>query len=416
MSCRRAVSFLIFTFSLTVAVQAQPQIFAYADPQGQSAESATQSAQEDELYDAANKDRDNGNYDRAIDGYGRVARMRGHRADAALYWRAYTLHKVARDQEAWQSIDELDRMYARSRWRQEARILRHELRSDSRANRNPDPNEVNDEIKLMALQSLMQADPEKGIAAAEKLLQGDSSDRVKERVLFILAQSKSEKAQQILLSTAKGTTNPELQAHAIKWLVIVGGARSSQTLQEIYTSALSNEVKKTVLRSLIINHDKDTLFKIAQQEKTPELKCEAIRQLGVLRAGAELSQLYKSSTDPDTKECLLKSMSIAGNQEALIEIAKSEADPSIRRHAIRNLGITEGQAATDALVAAYNSNADVETRREVIRALFIHHDAKDMVTLARKETNPELKKELVRNLSIMHSPEANDYMMELLSK
>ena len=415
MSYRRVLGFLIFTFSLTAAIQAQPQIFAYADPQGQTAESATQ---EDELYDTAMKDRDNGNYDKAIDGYGRVVRMRGRHADAALYWRAYALHKVARDLEALQSIDELDRAYSSSRWRREARILRHELRSDSRANpdSNPDPNEADDEIKLMALNSLMQADSEKGVEAAGKLMQGNSSERVKERVLFILAQSKSEKAQQILLSVAKGTTNPELQAQAIKWLAIAGGTRNSQTLQEIYAAALSNEIKRSVLRAFIINHDKDALFKIAQQEKTPELKCDAIRQLGVLRAGAELTQLYKSSNDPDTKECLLKSMSVAGNQEALIEIAKSEADPSVRRHAIRNLGITEGQAATDALVAAYNSNADVETRREVIRALFIHHDAKDMVALARKETNPELKKELVRNLSIMHSPEANDYMMELLSK
>ena len=415
MSCIRVLGFLIFTFSLTAAIQAQPQVFAYADPQGQSVESATQ---EDELYEAANKDRDNGNYDKAIDGYGRVARMRGRRADAALYWRAYTLHKVARDQEALQSIDELDRVYSRSRWRQEGRLLERELRrsSNTNSNTNVDPAEADDEIKLMAFHSLMQADPEKGVAAADKLMQGSSSDRVKERVLFILAQSKSEKAQQILLSTAKGTSNPELQAHAIKWLAIAGGTRNSQTLQEIYAAALSNDVKRSVLRSFIINHDKDALFKIAQQEKTPELKCEAIKQLGVLRADAELSQLYKSSNDPDTKECLLRSMSIAGNQDALIEIAKSETDPGVRRRAIRNLGITQGQAATDALVAAYNSNSDIETRREVIRALFIHHDAKDLVTLARKETNPELRKELVRNLSIMHSPEANEYMLELLNK
>ena len=128
MSCTRVLGFLLFTFSLTAAVQAQPQIFAYADPQGQSSESATQAAQEDELYDAARKELDNGNYDKAIDAYDRVARMRGRRADAALYWRAYAQHKMARDRDALQSLDELDRMYARSRWRQEARILEHELR------------------------------------------------------------------------------------------------------------------------------------------------------------------------------------------------------------------------------------------------------------------------------------------------
>jgi HEAT repeat protein len=413
MSCTQVLGFLLFTFSLTAAVQAQPQIFTYADPQGQSAESGRQ---EDELYEAATKDMDNGNYDKAIYGYDRVIRMHGRRADAALYWRAYALHKLSRNQEAQQSIDELNRTHSNSTWRREARLLEHELRrSGSKADVDP-AKEADDEIKILALNSLMQSDPEKGVAAAGKLLQGDSSDKVKERALFVLAQSKSDKAQEMLLSVAKGTSNPELQAHAIKWLAIAGGMRNSQTLQEIYASALSNDVKKQVLRSFIINRDKDALFKIAQQEKTPELKCDAIRQLGVLRAAAELSQLYKSSTDPETKECLLKSMSIAGNQEALIEIAKSEADPGIRRHAIRNLGITEGQAATDALVAAYNSNADVDTRREVIRALFVHRDAKDLVALARKETNPELRRELVRELSVMHSPEANEYMLELLNK
>jgi len=412
MSCTRVLGFLLFTFSLTAAVQAQPQIFAYADPQSQSSENTNS---EDELYNSAKKDLDNGDYDKAINAYDRVVRMRGRHADGALYWRAYALARAGRRNEARASLDELERIHGNSSWRNEARILRHELRD--RSDESSDPNvEADEEIKILAFNSLMQADPDKGVAAAENLLKGNSSLRVKERLVFVLAQSKSPKAQAIVLSVAKDNSNPELQAHAIKWLAVAGGARNSQTLQEIYAAALSNDVKKQVLRSFIINHDTDALFKIAQQEKTPELKCDAIRQLGVLRASAELAQLYKSATDPDTKECLLKSMSIAGNQEALIEIAKTEADPNVRRRAIRNLGITEGQAATDALVAAYNSNSDVETRREVIRALFVHRDAKDLVALARKETNPELRKELVRELSVMHSPEANEYMLELLNK
>ena len=72
--------------------------------------------------------------------------------------------------------------------------------------------------------------------------------------------------------------------------------------------------------------------------------------------------------------------------------------------------------AIGALVSIYNAHSDVETRKQVIRALFVHGAAKEMVDLARKETNPELRKELVRNLSIMNSREAADYMMELLNK
>jgi hypothetical protein len=36
--------------------------------------------------------------------------------------------------------------------------------------------------------------------------------------------------------------------------------------------------------------------------------------------------------------------------------------------------------------------------------------------LARKETNPELKKALIQKMSLMNSPEITEYMMEILNK
>jgi hypothetical protein len=52
----------------------------------------------------------------------------------------------------------------------------------------------------------------------------------------------------------------------------------------------------------------------------------------------------------------------------------------------------------------------------VINALFIANDAKGLVTLARKETDPTLKKSIVGRLSIMKSKDATDYLLELLNK
>ena len=107
---------------------------------------------------------------------------------------------------------------------------------------------------------------------------------------------------------------------------------------------------------------------------------------------------------------------VTSDSHNLIEIAKTETNPDIRSRAIRNVGIFGGDGAVPALTSIYNSNADVETKKQIIKALFVHGAAKDMVALARKETNPELKKELVRNLALMDSPDATDYMMEILNK
>lgn len=410
----RTILFTILFFSsgLLLGAQTQPLASSFLDPESAGSQTHTS---EDDLYASATNALNDGQIDQAIRDFMKVAKMRGRKVDAALYWQAYGLHKLARNTESLSIIDELKQSYPRSRWLRDAYALRAEIGgySSQPADSNADPD---DEMKLLALNSIMQADPEKGLAGAQKLLQGTASLKIKERALFILAESKSDKAQDVLLSVAKGTSQPELQTYAIKWLAVTGGNRNSQALREIYAASTSAEVKKIILRSFIYNHDKDGLLTIIRQEKDPALRREGIRQLGPLRATTELRQIYKEQTDAETKEAVLQAMGVAGDGEGLIEIAKTETNPEIRSRAIRSMGVFGGDAAIPALASIYASGVDLETRKHIIRALFVHRAAKEMVALARKETNPELKEELVRNLSLMHSPEATDYMMEILNK
>src|SRR5215831_511367 len=60
-----------------------------------------------------------------------------------------------------------------------------------------------DEIKMIALNSLMNADPDRGIPLLEGVLKGSSSTRVKDRAMAILVQTRSPQAQQILTDYAK---------------------------------------------------------------------------------------------------------------------------------------------------------------------------------------------------------------------
>jgi len=390
---------------LSPALQSAGPASAFFDPQ--SAQKAN--AHEDELYANANKALNDSDYDSAASGFDEVARIKGRRADGALYWKAYALKKNSHAAEALAAIAQLRKEYPQSSYLAQARVLELEIRPQS-------PETISDDdMKLYAVDGLMNSDPDKVFPILEKLLQGNASLKVKDRALFVLTQNKSEKAQQLLLSIAKGSTQPELQAHAIRWIA-VSGHRNGQALKEIYMASTSAEVKKQILRSFIISGDKEGLLAILKQESSPELKREGIRQLGPMGAGPELRQIYKETTDTALKETILQSMGVAGDAQSLIEVAKTETDPAVRAKAIRDVGIFGGSAALPALSDIYNSNADIATKKEVIRALFIHGDAKDMVALARKETNPELKKELVRNLSIMGSPEANEYMMEILNK
>ena len=84
--------------------------------------------------------------------------------------------------------------------------------------------------------------------------------------------------------------------------------------------------------------------------------------------------------------------------------------------AINQLGVMGRSKTGDGLIAMYRQDSDPAVKRSIINALFIQQNAPAIVDIARKESDPAMKKELVSRLSVMHSKEATDYLMELLSK
>jgi hypothetical protein len=52
----------------------------------------------------------------------------------------------------------------------------------------------------------------------------------------------------------------------------------------------------------------------------------------------------------------------------------------------------------------------------VIKSLFLQGNAKALIEIARQETDPELKQEAVKKLSLIGSKEATDYLMEILDQ
>src|SRR5262249_56861449 len=83
------------------------------------------------------------------------------------------------------------------------------------AGQAPRPEQEGDEdLKLMALNALLNTDQERAIPMLEKFLSGSSSPKLKERALFVLAQSGSPRARAILAQTAPGQGNPDRQRQA----------------------------------------------------------------------------------------------------------------------------------------------------------------------------------------------------------
>jgi HEAT repeat protein len=189
----------------------------------------------------------------------------------------------------------------------------------------------------------------------EQILSGSSSIKVKENALFVLSQSRSARAHEILGNVAKGGSNPDLQMKAIRYLGAMGG-----------------------------------------------------------RTTPRFSQLYQAEPSVEVKKQILQAMFVGGDADKLVDLAKSEKDPELRKSAIHNLGMMKRSGTSEALTGIYASDASLDVKKAVVNALFIQNNAAALVGLARAEKNPEMKKEIVSRLSVMKSKEATDYMLELL--
>ena len=276
--------------------------------------------------------------------------------------------------------------------------------------------EGDDDLKLMALNGLMGSNPDQALPMLEKLLAGSSPPHLRERALFVLAQSGSPKARDLLARTAKDGSNPESQRKAIEFLALFGGAESRQILESLYTSATDIEVKKAILHTYLITGDKARALAAAKGEKNPELRREAIHMLGAMGAQGEAWELYQSEGSAEARKAILQALFIGGAAEKVGELARTEKDPELRREAIRTLGFLGRERTGAVLAGLYGSESDVEAKKAVLQGLFVQGNAEALVEIARKEKDRELRKEAVAHLSHMNSKAGTDFMLEILSK
>jgi HEAT repeat protein len=370
---------------------------------------------EDQVYQIATRALDSGRWDEAVMQFQRVIAIGGSRADGAAYWTAWAQNKQGNAAAALEALTKLRQSFPNSKWITEGRALEVEIRQAAGQPVRPE-SVPDDELKLMALNSLMRADEQRAIPMVDKILRGTGSPRLKERALFVLAQNNTVPARQIVIDIAKGAGNPDLQAKAVTYLGALGGAETRQALPEIYKASTSVDVKRSILRAFMAAGDRARLLDVAKTETSADLRAEAVQQLGAMGAQEELSQLYQSEASPDVRKRIIQSMFTGHNEARLIQLLRSETEEDLKRSIVQNLGMMASPTSAEALTSVYASDKNDAVRRAVIDAFGQQRNSKVLIELAKRETDPAMKKRIVDRLSNMKSTEATDYFLELLSK
>ncbi|HEY7387354.1 MAG TPA: HEAT repeat domain-containing protein [Bryobacteraceae bacterium] len=249
---------------------------------------------DDRLYESGQRALDRSQWDAALNDFTQVVGHGGPRADGALYWKAYALNKLGRRDEAIAAIGDLRKSYAKSRWLDDANALEIEVKQAAGQPVSPD-SQPDEELKLLALNSLVRSDPQRAMPILENLLKGSQPPRLKERALFVLIQTNSPEGQQLLAQMARGNSNPDLQLKAIQYLGMAGNQQNSgQTLAEIYSATSDVEVKRAVINALFLQPmNIKYLVDLARKERDPEMKREIVQRLSMSHSKEALDYMME---------------------------------------------------------------------------------------------------------------------------
>lgn len=261
-----------------------------------------------------------------------------------------------------------------------------------------DVSDVSDDLKLAALEALIAAPADKALPLVSKVLEGNHSNEVKKRALFILSQIDEPEAQATLLRVAR--EDGELGAEAVRMIGIGGNDESLANLASIYESG-NSETRKAVLEAYMIAGDKQSVFNIAVTAEGRDFE----KALNMLTAMGALEELRELRGKTGASEALINAYAISGDFESLRELALDGSNAELQTQAIQAMGIVGGEQVDTTLVEIYRNASSEDVREAALHGMLISgHDA-GILELYRASEDPSEKKELLQMLVMTGSDE-----------
>jgi len=289
------------------------------------------------------------------------------------------------------------------------------------------------EMKMFALQALMESDPETAIPILENILTTRTPETamLRQQAVFLLARQEGDpRTTDLMLDIMQNDPDPEVQMHAAHWLARSSDPRATNALMTAARSGDTElqEAAVFALGQMPGPQASAALKEIASQPGVdPDVKAMAIHGLA-MQPSAEnaqyLEELFRTlpKEETDAREAALFALSQtpnAVNGDFLYSVASDPTeDPEIREMALfaaaRNGSLTPAR-----LGGIYKDAETQELKEQIMFALTQSEDpaAFDvLLEIARTETDPELKQNAVYWVGHSDDPRAKALMLEILEQ
>jgi hypothetical protein len=190
--------------------------------------------------------------------------------------------------------------------------------------------------RILALGWLIQTDAAKAIPMLHKLAVDEKNPGAARRAVFVLAQSRKPEALSTVVAVAQNGP-PFVRVAAVRGLGNFGGPEVSQELLRVYETA-DTMVKRQVVTSLGERSETPALVRIAMSEADSRLRASAILTIGRAGGREQLLSLY-TKVDRDSKRPVIVGLFTCRGEDELIRIADKEQDEQLRAEILSRLGM-----------------------------------------------------------------------------
>lgn len=343
--------------------------------------------------------------------------------DAALYWFAYALQKQDKKNEAATPLLRLIKDFPNSSWRREAEAMLVVLGRGDAIQQALDRS--NCEIKILALQSLFQANEDRAIDFVNDVLKSNSAEAcpgLKAAAVSLLGSHGGSRAIPLLLEIARSQSDLKLRLTAIKRLGEQKGDTVAEDLIRLYDADRTKEVRGQILRAFSEMHNARAgakLVEIARSGDDLALRQVAIRYLGEQEDGASLDELiriFDSDRTPEVRAQILRAFSEREEPRAqakLLDIARKGETPELRIEAIRRIG-DRGRGSYEDLLQLYSSETNQQIKQSLIRAYSEINDPRaraKLYEIARAAESMDLRVYAIRKLGEKNDEQTVDQLI-----
>ena len=348
--------------------------------------------------------------------------------DAALYWYGYALQKQQRKEEAAEPLLLLIRRFPNSSWRREADALLVVLGREAEVKEALEKD--NCEIKILALQSLFQADEERAIQIVTDSLKANPGqcEGFQAAAISILGRRGSgARAVPILLTIARNNADLKLRVTAIRLLGDQHTEQVTDELIKLYDADRNRDIRAQIVRALAesgLPRGNAKVLEIARTDEDQGIRELAIRSIGSMKDPAaldELMRIYDSTQTMQIRSYVVRALFERREdpraRTKVWEIARKDPAPELRSYAIRNLFADHEEQTITQFIGLYDAEQSQMVKTVLIRAFGeSKHKVglQKLMTIARSDPSLELRKVAIRYLGQSKDPDALRLLEELL--